>query len=47
LTQKFITLPAMKFVQEIFEVSGRGLFVFFQPQQLREIVKLFVHDAPD
>ena len=33
LAQKFVALAAMKFVKEVFEVSGRRLFVFFQPKQ--------------
>src|SRR5207253_5063919 len=44
LPQKFIALPAMKFVQEIVEVTGRRLFVAFQPKQLRYLVVVeFVH----
>src|SRR5207237_6668567 len=33
LPEQFIALPPMKFVQEIFEITGRRLLVFFQPQQ--------------
>src|SRR5438552_7706906 len=33
LAEQFITLPAVKFVQEILEITRRRLLVFFQPQQ--------------
>jgi hypothetical protein len=31
LPEQFIALPAMKFVQEILEITGRRLLVSFQP----------------
>ena len=38
LTEQFVTLAAMKFVEEIFEVTGRGLFKPFQPKQFSDFV---------
>ena len=38
LAEHFIALPAMKFVQEIFEVAGRRLLVTFQSKQSRDFV---------
>jgi hypothetical protein len=44
LTQEFVTLTAMKFVQEIIEVTWRRLLVPFQAQQLADVVFVkFVH----
>jgi len=42
LPQKFIPLPAVKLVEEIFEVSGGRLLVSFQTKQLANfgVVKL-------
>jgi hypothetical protein len=44
LAEQFIALPAMKFMQEIIEVTRRRLLVAFQPEQFCNfgIVK-FVH----
>ena len=36
--EKFVALPAMEFVEEIFEVTGRWLFEFFQAEQLSDFV---------
>ena len=38
LAQKLVALPAMKLVKEIFEVTGRRLFEFFQAEQLSDFV---------
>ena len=38
LPQKFVALAAMKFVKEIFKVSGRWLLVTFQAKQFRDLV---------
>jgi hypothetical protein len=46
LSQQFVTLPAMEFVQEIIEVTRRGLLVPFQAQQFADIVFVkLVHAA--
>jgi hypothetical protein len=38
LTEHFIALPAVKFVQEILEIAGRRLFVPLQSKQPRDFV---------
>jgi hypothetical protein len=44
LAEQFIALPAMKFVEEIFEITGRRLLVALQSKQPRDfIVVKFVH----
>jgi hypothetical protein len=44
LAEQFIALPAMKLMEEIFEITGRRLFVTLQPKQPRDFVVIkFVH----
>jgi hypothetical protein len=44
LTKELVALAAMKLVQEILKITGRRLFVAFQPKQLRDFVVVkFVH----
>jgi hypothetical protein len=44
LAEHFIALTAMKFVQEIFEVTWRRLLIAFQSKQPRDFVIVkFVH----
>ncbi|PYL24691.1 MAG: hypothetical protein DMF37_07005 [Verrucomicrobia bacterium] len=44
LSEQFVALPAMKFMQEIFEVTRRRLLVALQPKQPRDFVVVkFVH----
>jgi hypothetical protein len=44
LAEQFIALPAMKLVEEIFEIARRRLLVTLQPKQLRNFVVVkFVH----
>jgi hypothetical protein len=44
LAEQFIALPAMKLVEEIFEITRRRLLVALQPKQSRDFVVVkFVH----
>jgi hypothetical protein len=44
LAEQFIALPAMKLVEEIFEITRRRLLVALQPKQPRDFVVVkFVH----